>query len=819
MGTSFFELIIAALLLLGGSMGIPMGVPPGESDPVMYQVAPEKDCVLYASWVGVGKVDPNANQTEKWISQPAVLNAVFKLRKAYRGMLLNRGNKRNDPLASKATEIATDVLDVAATNPTAMYLTRIEVNQEQAVDLQGAVVVSLGDQADAIGKKFQNALALIQPPAENAELIPLEVVQINGKPAVKFNDPNVPFSFYASVWENYFVIGLGKNSLEELAQNWKTPQPKWLSGFRERLNVERESSVAFINAQKLSEDAFKRGVLFGFFGYEPIKRMTEEFQSVAWVSGLDRKGFLTRTEIQVDRQKEGVTSIFAGDPIPEVLLEDMPADSMVGFATRLSTENVLKLVRSAARDVEQQDVLDESLQSFHQLTGVRLEKELADAVGDFIYVYYDFDMANMNGGWLVSIRIDDEMSFPSIYDELNKGLKNWTRQQDGVDFVVEEVDQYEIYSILHQNRQWNNFAWALIDEQWYFARSAAEIRQHLNGEPKDNQLAHHGAIQEMLTLGKQPGLEGPIAVSGFNFPRILKLVHPFLAGMLANGDERITPEMDFTWGDIPKLDELVKDVHPNYSAVYKTDLGFQVFQRQTYPAASPPVSLLAASAAALPMALASVDLTQRNVAEKRLRQLALAMHNFESAYRSFPAAYSTDKNGNPLLSWRVHILPFLGEGDLHSKFKLDEPWDSDHNKKLIKRMPAVFKNPSMELVDGKTAYLVPTGDNAIFGAPTNQGENPPQGVGFGKITDGSSMTAMIVEVNKEHSVFWTRPVDMGQHGGELSRKTSGIRKGDEFCMALGDGSVIILDKSVATGILDNLLKRNDGNVFHVPRGR
>ena len=76
-------------------------------------------------------------------------------------------------------------------------------------------------------------------------------------------------------------------------------------------------------------------------------------------------------------------------------------------------------------------------------------------------------------------------------------------------------------------------------------------------------------------------------------------------------------------------------------------------------------------------------------------------------YGTFPPAYSTDKNGKRLLSWRVHLLPYLEQEKLYKEFHLDEPWDSDHNKKLIARMPAVFRSSADPKLtaDFKTTYL------------------------------------------------------------------------------------------------------------------
>ena len=58
----------------------------------------------------------------------------------------------------------------------------------------------------------------------------------------------------------------------------------------------------------------------------------------------------------------------------------------------------------------------------------------------------------------------------------------------------------------------------------------------------------------------------------------------------------------------------------------------------------------------------------------KLQQIALAIHNYESANGRFPAAY-LGPFGTPLLSWRVAILPYLNQSALYSQFDLMKPWD------------------------------------------------------------------------------------------------------------------------------------------------
>src|SRR4051794_35047430 len=79
-----------------------------------------------------------------------------------------------------------------------------------------------------------------------------------------------------------------------------------------------------------------------------------------------------------------------------------------------------------------------------------------------------------------------------------------------------------------------------------------------------------------------------------------------------------------------------------------------------------------------------------------LRQIGLAMHNYHDRHGQFPAIAVFDDRGRPLLSWRVTVLPFMGQGPLYQKFRLNEPWDSPHNKALLGEMPMEFACPLNE---------------------------------------------------------------------------------------------------------------------------
>ena len=147
---------------------------------------------------------------------------------------------------------------------------------------------------------------------------------------------------------------------------------------------------------------------------------------------------------------------------------------------------------------------------------------------------------------------------------------------------------------------------------------------------------------------------------------------------------------------------------------------------------------------------------ESRAAGQRLQQLKNTMHigiamiMYEQANRSFPPAV-IEKDGRPLLSWRVAILPFLEADALYRQFHLDEPWDSPHNLEVAKTMPSYFQSPDSPS-DGKTRVMLFTGKGAAFDGGKK--------VCTADIRDGTSNTILCVEAGPDKAVPWTKPEDL-----------------------------------------------------------
>jgi prepilin-type processing-associated H-X9-DG protein len=205
----------------------------------------------------------------------------------------------------------------------------------------------------------------------------------------------------------------------------------------------------------------------------------------------------------------------------------------------------------------------------------------------------------------------------------------------------------------------------------------------------------------------------------------------------------------------------------------------------------------------LPAVQAAREAARRAQSSNNLKQIGLAFHNFHDVYNKLPAS-TFDKDGKPLLSWRVHILPFVEGIELYQKFHLDEPWDSPHNIKLVEQMPAAYQNPNLaeENRTGKTVYLAPTGEAALFKA----GKPAP---GFRDITDGTSNTIMVVEARREKAVVWTKPDDLKLDPSKPLAGLEGARTGG-FNALFCDGSVRLIANGIDAEVLRRLFNPRDG---------
>jgi hypothetical protein len=141
-----------------------------------------------------------------------------------------------------------------------------------------------------------------------------------------------------------------------------------------------------------------------------------------------------------------------------------------------------------------------------------------------------------------------------------------------------------------------------------------------------------------------------------------------------------------------------------------------------------------------------------------LEALVEAMNKYHADKGHYPPPAIYDKDGRPMLSWRVALLPYLGDDakGLYNSFRLDEPWDSLHNKRVIKKMPKAFQSPNRYAWGAsqwKTRDQVFTGPGTVF-----------EGAQGTRKADVGGKTILVAHVANDHAVYWTKPADLAYAG-------------------------------------------------------
>jgi hypothetical protein len=182
-------------------------------------------------------------------------------------------------------------------------------------------------------------------------------------------------------------------------------------------------------------------------------------------------------------------------------------------------------------------------------------------------------------------------------------------------------------------------------------------------------------------------------------------------------------------------------------------------------------------------------------AKNNLKQIGVAFHNYHNTFNVFPALNGDGMKGQPHpgLSWRVYLLPY-------QEFKLDEPWDSEHNKKLISKMPQIFGTAA----DGKTSIHVITGKGAPF--------QNDAGIRLSEIPDGTSNTALAIEAGPDVAEVWTKPGGLTFDPAAPLKCFGEIK---EYQVLLFDGSVRRF-KNLDPETFSKLVQNADGKPVVLP---
>ena len=761
MGMSAVEFGIL-LILFGsqGNLGVPLGVPPAEEVQLMSDVAPE-DCLFYAAWATAGTPDPEINPSERWLAQPKIQAAWTKLQTHLLDPGLNEGDF-DQPFEQALTELSAKLCEQSIRRATAIFVE----NGDRWKSLRGGCVIQLEPAAvqpiAAAIARLKNAL----PPSWNPREL---TVEGNTYLSMQFDELEVAVGLRGQ----FAIVGFGPDAIANIEQRVRTPEPAWLTELKHKLPVERRCSISHL--------ALADG--FAILKQSPETEMPEEaksflgdvlrvdtLQAFDSVCGLDSQGFVSRHRLTIRGEElVGLASILDTDPLSDDDLRRLVTGRDLTTGIRLSIPDCLSLIDQGLKLAGES--FDEPKQEFQSQFGLRLVEDVLDHFDGSLLIQANLDSGDPTSGFLVQLGLADEMSFFDSFQTFNDKLREIIETSDAsTTFVEQERGGIPVYSVHFQN----DFGF-IPEPQWFLqggrlciGLDRETIDKRIGGG--ESPLIDDEQVQQVLGAAGQAGLQNPLGFSRVEMSALIKMLMSF-SSMWGLGLEGGPIQLS----DLPPTEVLVNGLEPSIGLLFRTREGFEIYGRQTIPSAAPGATLAAAGVLTVPSIVRIRAAANLVDSRNRMRQILIAMHDYHDACGAFPAQCSQDKNGKPLLSWRVHILPYIEENELYQQFHLDEPWDSEHNLKLVERMPEVFRHPKLELEPGHTAYLGLRGKETIWRAPKDAGQ-PPTGVTLESIAslDGTSQTAALIEVPRESAVIWTKPDDLDVDPSGFSQKLKAV---------------------------------------------
>jgi prepilin-type N-terminal cleavage/methylation domain-containing protein/prepilin-type processing-associated H-X9-DG protein len=155
----------------------------------------------------------------------------------------------------------------------------------------------------------------------------------------------------------------------------------------------------------------------------------------------------------------------------------------------------------------------------------------------------------------------------------------------------------------------------------------------------------------------------------------------------------------------------------------------------------------------LPAVQAAREAARRMQCGSHLKQIGLALHNYESTYRKWPAHSTFPIPGQDYLmprgSWITRILPFFEQDGVYKLYDQNRDWHDTINDKPVKTRLPIVSCPSAPERDGFEWTILVSYANASTTTPTTG----PRDFYHGATTDYTNIGGIGTALNNSLSTF------------------------------------------------------------------
>ncbi len=668
---------LLTMLLMGGGVGLPLGVPPLPEDPMLARIAPE-ECLAYTSWAGMDTPDAKSkNQTEQFLAEPEIQQLFSEVERVVLAKIGENTPQQQAAMARDAIRWG----KMALMRPTAAFVSSVGITPA-GPDVHGGLVINVGKDAAELKADLEKYQAALPRPAEK--------VEIGGVSCYQFKIGPGATVIAWGIKGKYFVAGVGDGSLEGILQRAHGSPPAWLTALRKQLPVERPSTLTYLNVKKGVQQ-------FAPMGGPQVRTMIDaaglgNVTSLAAVSGLEGEGFVSRTLVGIEGKPAGIFSIAAAKPLGPQDLAAIPRGANLAAAGRLDLARLTDTLLAAADRIQPQAAqeINQNLEKLREQLGVDLRKDVIASLGDVWCAYNSSDEGGLIlSGLTVVVQVKDFERLSAAHAKLLALAKaalaqgnEPSRKKTAGRKTAEEVEradeaaaargqvtrpasriehlrfaEEDVYFLSA-----NDFpiapAWCLTRSQLILATFPQQIKAYLSRRADFKSLAAAPEVADALKSG-----EGPIGLWYFDARSLLDYLYPMMCmGVQMASRELAREGIDLNVSIIPSAPTIYKHLRPGVTVLRRTASGIEVASRGTVPGSSLGSAAPFAVGLLLPAVSSARESARRAQSANNLSHIVLAMHTYAAVWGTFPQAYLADKKtGKPLLSWRVAILPYLDQ--------------------------------------------------------------------------------------------------------------------------------------------------------------
>lgn len=783
------------LAIFGGANGLPAAGPPLPLDPQLSVIAPE-ECLFYLSHAGYGKADPASDHpTEQLYAEPQVERFTAEVAKHFEQVF--RRGAGSSPADRVLADVGPMLIRTLASRPSAIYVEELQKGS-RSWNVEAALVVNAGDNVGTVRTAISRLLDAV--PADAAK-IRQETADGSDWQRIELR-PDAPV-IRIGYYEQYLIVAVGDKTPARLAERSQGSPPQWLVDLRREHQVDREVSVSYLNIPGVVERL--RTVLPDPSSWAIAAQLglgaLKEFHTIA---GFEEGGCVSYSHLATNGDRQGLLSLLPYKPLSKRDLETIPADALVAVACRLDLDEVLDEALRLASDFRP-NVEEEVEAAFQQLEdelGIDVHGDLLHSLGDVWFGYVP--AGDLMSAWLGSaaaVQVNDRVRLQDAVRRLVDRARQRSAAGQRGSIVIRESNTggRTIYwmEVVGQPMPVAP-AWC-VGDQWLVVGLLPQTVAAVLDRQEEGSLADIEAIEVAFDSA-----EGPSVIAYQDTPRLVRSLYPWLQmGVQAISSPLRDEGIDIDVTALPSPSVIIKHLRPAVTTFSHRRDGYHGTTHASLTSGGNFLTVAPVMAGLLLPAVTEARQAARTLQElNNLKQIALGILNYESANGHLPTNVYDDQ-GNALLSWRVQILPYLEEVAVYDQIRMDEPWDSEHNRKVGDRTPPVYQSIVEPTAEGKTRMLALAGEETLW--PGNQK------IRFRDIRDGTSNTLLVVQASPQSAVDWMKPDDLDFNPRDPFAGLENSR--GEFLAVFCDGFVRSLSLRIDKEVMRALATRDGGEVI------